>query len=313
MRPLTVQEENISYVGKRVSLVSVIIPCYKQAHFLDQAIGTVLVQTYSDFEIIVVDDGSPDHTSDVVRRYSQAQYIVQANQGLAAARNRGIEASKGEFLVFLDADDHLLPNHFAACLRAFEATPEAALVCGTYRFFGGVSRHASHDCWPLPDHFGTLLRWNFIGPPHAAMFNREAVSRVGGFRRGVQGCEDYDLYLRLARQHRIHCHHEMIAEYRRHELQMSQQWGLMLSSAVRVLRSQRGYLRRDPAYHEAYRMGLKRWQHNYGVPLVWQMIGNVRSRQWERAIADLRVLLRYYPQGLLVPLQEKARRFACRA
>ena len=293
-----------------MSLVSVIIPCYKQAHFLGQAVATVLQQTYSDFEIIVVDDGSPDHTSEVVRGFPHLQYIVQTNQGLAAARNRGIQASKGEFLVFLDADDRLLPNHFETCLRAFDKTPDVALVCGTYRFFGSVSRNASHSCEPLPDHFGTLLRWNFIGPPHAAMFSREAVSRVGGFRKGVQGCEDYDLYLRLARHHRVYCHHEMIAEYRRHASQMSQQWGLMLSSAVRVLKSQRGYLQGHPAYREAYRLGLRRWQYNYGIPLVWQMIGNVRNRQWERAVTDLKVLLHYYPQGLLVPLREKCRRIA---
>jgi hypothetical protein len=140
------------------------------------------------------------------------------------------------------------------------------------------------------------------------MFNREAVSRVGGFRKGVQGCEDYDLYLRLARQHPVHCHHQLVAKYRRHDAQMSQQWGLMLSSAVRVLRSQVGYLHRDPSYREAYRMGLKQWQHNYGIPLVWQMVGNVRGRKWDRAIRDLGVLLQYYPHGLLVSLQEKVRR-----
>ncbi|MEP6888554.1 MAG: glycosyltransferase [Nitrospirales bacterium] len=291
-----------------MSVVSVIIPCYRQAHFLDQAIDSVLEQTYPDTEVIVVDDGSPDQTSEVVRRYPQVEYIVQANQGLAAARNRGIEASKGEYLVFLDADDHLLPNHFGASLRAFQLKPDAALVCGSYRLFGSIARDAQHNCDLLPDHFGTLLRWNFIGPPHVAMFKREVVSRLGGFRRGVQGCEDYDLYLRIAREHRIHCHHEVIAEYRRHESQMSQQWGLMLFSAVHVMKSQVEHLQRHPAYHEAYCTGLRQWQRAYGVPLVWQMIGNARSRKWGRAFKDLEVLLRCFPQGLLVPLKEKVRR-----
>ncbi len=291
-----------------MSVVSVIIPCYKQAHFLDEAIASVREQAYPDSEVIVVDDGSPDHTSEVVRRYPQVQYIVQANQGLAASRNRGIEASKGEYLVFLDADDHLLPNHFSAGLRAFQRKPEAALVCGRYRLFGSIARDARHNCDAFPDHYGSLLQWNFIGPPIAAMFKREVVSRLGGFHREVPGCEDYDLYLRIARQHPIHCHHEMIAEYRRHETQMSQRWDLMLSSGIRVLRSQRKHLRRDAAYREAFSRGLVRWQRAYGDPLVWQMIGNLRTGRRAQAMNQLKVLLRCYSLGLLLPIKEMMRR-----
>ena len=95
--------------GLKTPLVSVVIPCYNQAHFLGEAIESVLKQTYKHFEIVVVDDGSTDNTSEVARRYSGIRCIEQANQGLSAARNTGIRESKGEYLVFLDADDRLRP------------------------------------------------------------------------------------------------------------------------------------------------------------------------------------------------------------
>src|SRR5215212_9690625 len=91
-------------------LVSVVIPCYNQAHFLSEAIESVLAQTHPNFEIIVVDDGSTDNTSEVAARYPGVRHIRQDNQGLAAARNTGLRESKGTCLVFLDADDRLLPN-----------------------------------------------------------------------------------------------------------------------------------------------------------------------------------------------------------
>src|SRR5919107_192619 len=110
--------------GRRVGtdLVSVVIPCYNQAHFLSEAIESVLAQTYPYFEIIVVDDGSTDNTSEVAGRYSGVRCIRQDNQGLSGARNSGLRHSKGEYLVFLDADDRLLPQALEVgleCLRAY--------------------------------------------------------------------------------------------------------------------------------------------------------------------------------------------------
>src|SRR6266496_4166301 len=92
-----------------VSLVSVVIPCYNHAHFLSEAIESVMAQTWQQFEVIVVDDGSVDNTREVALRYSGVRYIRQTNQGLSASRNTGLRHSNGNFLVFLDADDRLRP------------------------------------------------------------------------------------------------------------------------------------------------------------------------------------------------------------
>src|ERR671912_965329 len=109
-------------------LVSVVIPCYNQAHFLGEAIESVLSQTYPHFEIVVVDDGSTDNTQEVAARYPGVRYIRQENQGLAGARNAGIRRSNGSYLVFLDADDRLLPEALEVGLEHLNAHPECAFV-----------------------------------------------------------------------------------------------------------------------------------------------------------------------------------------
>ncbi|PYX11479.1 MAG: hypothetical protein DMG84_23855 [Acidobacteria bacterium] len=113
-------------------LVSVIIPCYNQAHFLHEAIESVLAQSYPNFEIIMVNDGSTDSTADVVRRYSPVRYVYQENAGLSSARNTGLKKSRGEYVVFLDADDRLLPEALQVgidCLRDVDSFSRMACLC----------------------------------------------------------------------------------------------------------------------------------------------------------------------------------------
>jgi len=104
-------------------LVSVVIPCYNQAHFLGEAIESVLAQSYPNFEIIVVDDGSTDDTSEVARRYPGVRLVRQENKGLSGARNAGLAHSEEEYVVFLDADDRLLPDALETVLEHLEAHP----------------------------------------------------------------------------------------------------------------------------------------------------------------------------------------------
>jgi glycosyltransferase involved in cell wall biosynthesis len=288
-------------VGSETPRISVIIPCYKHAGLLPEAIESVLAQTYPYHEIVVVDDGSPDDTSAVAGQFSTygVRCLRQANAGLAHARNAGIRATTGPYLVFLDADDRLLPSHFELSLRAFRECPQAAFVCGNFRFMG-ENAHAGHvhRCTPVPDHYGALLRRNFIGPPHAVMFRRDVVVRVGGFRPELKASEDYDLLLRLARRYPIYCHHEVVAEYRRYSSQMSQKWDLMLSTQLAVLRCQWQEVRGHPLYEEAYREGMQVCRDYYGEQALWRMVALARSSDYKAALRYFRVLARWYPKGL---------------
>src|SRR6266436_3475630 len=115
-------------------LVSVIIPCYNQAHFLHEAIDSVLAQTYSNREILVVDDGSSDATAAVARSYPHVRYVYQENAGPSAARNTGLKQTRGEYLVFLDADDRLLPEALEVGVDCLRQRSKCAFAFGRCRF-----------------------------------------------------------------------------------------------------------------------------------------------------------------------------------
>jgi len=292
-------------MDRHLPVISVVIPCFKQAHFLSEAIASVLAQTFADHEIVVVDDGSPDDTSEVTGRYRCVKYVRQDHLGGEVARNRGIEESRGRYLVFLDADDRLLPHHFETSLKAFHAHPEVAFVCGDYQWFGGDDTWHVHQCTPMPDHYATLLRFNFIGALQCAMFRRDVIARVGGFRVGMRACQDQELYLRIARQYPIYCHHEVVAEYRRHESQLTGNAARMLRMSMIMLRWQRPYIRGKPQYEEAYRSGVQFRQRLYGGTIFWGLVSAVKAGRWREATEAFLTLVRFHPRGLFGPIVQR--------
>jgi glycosyltransferase involved in cell wall biosynthesis len=113
-------------------MVSVIIPAYNQGHYLGEAIQSVLSQTYQDFEVLVIDDGSTDNTAEIARSFSdpRIQYIYQDNRGLSGARNTGIRHARGEYLTYLDSDDQFLPEKLELLTPNLKPTLELGLVAG---------------------------------------------------------------------------------------------------------------------------------------------------------------------------------------
>lgn len=219
------------------SSVSVIIPCFNQAHFLSAAIESVVRQSHRNLEIIVVDDGSTDETAAVAAAYPQVKLIRQSNRGVAVARNRGLRESVGEFLVFLDADDLLLQDALRVGLDSLAAHPSAAFVYGYGQFINAASEPLRTPRQPRVrrNHYRQLLRRNYIWSVGAAMFRRAVVD---GFRAGVDGCADWDLFLRIVRQHKIHCHGKIVFQYRRHDANMSGNGELMAQATLDLFRSQ---------------------------------------------------------------------------
>ncbi|MFL6183180.1 MAG: glycosyltransferase family 2 protein, partial [Actinomycetes bacterium] len=179
----SIEKATAAHFISEVALVSVIIPSYNHAHYLGQAIGSVLSQSYRNFEIIVVDDGSTDETSEVASRYERVRIVRQENRGLSGARNRGLREAKGEYVVFLDADDKLLPGALEAGLRCFEAHPECAFVSGTSRPIAedGALLSQRSDTVVEGDHYLKLLRRNYIGMHATVMYRRSVFDDVGGF------------------------------------------------------------------------------------------------------------------------------------
>lgn len=289
-------------------VVSVVIPCWNQGGFLGDAIESVLAQTYRHVEIIVVDDGSTDCTAAVAARFPCVRCISQQNQGLAAARNAGLARSTGDLVVFLDADDRLLPDALEIGARRMTADTRLAFVAGRSRFIAA-------DGTPLgtlqPRRGGApylaLLRRNTIRNPAMVMFRRRVLEAVGGFDPRVNACADYDMYLRISRAYPVVFHEAVVAEYRKHAENMSLDAGLMLRQAVAVLKGQRPYAR-TPGRRAALRDGLRSVRTYYGDRLAAQIRDRVRSGAgWRRVAADLGTLLWWNPAGAFEHARRKVR------
>lgn len=292
--------------------VSVVIPCYNQARFLGEAIESVLRQGYPHVEVVVVDDGSPDNIAEVVARYPQVRVVQQENSGLAAARNAGLRESQGEYVVFLDADDVLLPDALVSGVKSFATHPECAFVYGHCVYI-------ADDGSPLPtprqqqqgevvDHYETLLRFGcHIWVPAIVMFRRAILTSAGGFNCDVNPSADYDSYLRLARVFPVHCHGKAIAAYRQHGASMSRNAGVMLKHVLTVHRAQRSHVKGNERYEEAYRKGLDVIRHHYGELIVESMRTNTRARRWRRATGDLLTLTRCCPRDAARHVYRKLR------
>ena len=262
-------------------------------------------------EIIVIDDGSPDDTRDVALSYP-GPLSGRRIRGLSAARNTGIRESTGDFLVFLDADDRLIPNGLETGLKSLRRNPGAAVVVGKHR-------RISAEGLPLPtaelrnvekDHFVELLRGNCtIACPASVMYRRSVFDHLGGFDTTVNPVSDYDLYLRIAQKFPIYCHTDCVAEYRRHGENMSSNQMLMLEHITRVLRSQLKGIGGNKEYEEACRTGLEFYQRLYRIPVLVERMGlAARKRDWSGTLRDMLLLLWSDPRVFTETMGGKVRR-----
>jgi glycosyltransferase involved in cell wall biosynthesis len=279
-------------------LVSVVIPCYRQAHYLPGAIESVAAQTHPCVETIVVDDGSPDDTGKVVARYPQVHYVRQRNKGLSAARNAGLARSRGAYIAFLDADDRLTPAALASGARELSAHPESAFVAGAHRLIDahGESVPGEPREPVTSDHYRELLKGNFIWCPASVLYRRSVFQAVGGFDTSLKSAEDYDMYLRIARVFSVRTHGEVVAEYRFHSSGMSRNTARMLKFTVKVLRAERRRVRGLPALEAACFTGIEAYQTLYGMPLIREIAVHLRRRRWKDVVPESLVALQYYPR-----------------
>ena len=186
-----------------VPSVSVVIPTYNRRDLVQRAIQSVFDQTYRDFEIVVVDDGSTDGTGAAVEGREQIRYLRQANAGPASARNLGIRHARGEFIAFLDSDDVWLPDFLAAQIDVLSRFPEVALVCAR----SSVGQKEAKD-FPLRrdlvvgDLYAKLYERSFVRTP-AAVVRKSCLDRIGCFNESYRWSEDHDLWLRIASRYPI--------------------------------------------------------------------------------------------------------------
>jgi glycosyltransferase involved in cell wall biosynthesis len=288
-----------------VSLVSIVIPSLNYGHFLAEAADSVVAQTHGEIELIVVDYGSSDDTPLVAARYPQALFLQCENRGLGTARNEALQVLTGEFVMFLDADDKLVPDAVATAVACLEARPDCVFAYGHQRFFdesGPVERRGGGPagCLQEKDAYAWMLRTNSpLRNTGAVLYRQSFLRDAGGFAPDLNGCEDVDLNLRLARMHPICCNDRTVLMTRVHESNMTHQWGNMLAKTITAQRRQRAYVAKHPEYRKDYQAGLSLACSYWGRHLVDETVAELGAGSFRAAVRGLLTLARWHPRGLL--------------
>ncbi len=222
-------------------MVSIIIPAYKAAGFIGATIDSVFAQTYRDFEIIVVNDGSPDtaELETALAPYSdRIVYLKQQNLGLAGARNTGLSEARGDLVALLDADDLWLPTYLEEQTRYLAEHPEVDLVYCDAELFGdpvyeGKRFMSICPSEGKPDSRGLISRTCHV---FVSVTARTAALRAVGFDQELRSCEDFDCWLRFAAAgYQIGYQRKVLVRYRKHPESLSADPTWMAQSSLRVL------------------------------------------------------------------------------
>ncbi len=252
--------------------VTVVVTTYQHAHWIGAALASVTAQTRPVDEVVVVDDGSTDDPAAVVAQWPGVVLVRQENRGLSAARNTGLRAATSSHVLFLDADDLLTPVAVAAGLHCAARHAGAAFVYGAHRRVDGEGRPLGGRRYSPAgtEPRATLLRGNAVAMHATALYRRDVLLAAGGFDEGLRRCEDYDLYLRLARDHPVASHPVETALYRWHGQNMSSRAAGMLTTVLAVHARHRPGPAEPADLHRAWDDGERAWRDHYAREVLEQ-------------------------------------------
>jgi len=272
---------------------SIIMAAYNHAEYIGAAIDSILAQTWQDYELVVVDDGSVDRTKEIVSRYGEPiHYVYQENQGQGGARNTGIAHARGKYVCFLDDDDLWLPNYLQTVMSVLEARPEVGALyaaCQMIDSSGNRLPQTISRVVPPERMYDTLVEGGWF-PPLVVTVRKAVLDAVGPLDVSLRGTDDWELWLRVARQHVFLGIPDVVALYRIHEGGLSANVEHMLCDKKRALAKHfgpdKGSLATWPAiqrraYGSAYRL----------AALACLESHNVADGQ-----SHLRRAFEYYPQ-----------------
>jgi len=270
--------------------VSVIIPAHNQAHYLGHALHSVLAQTLPDWEAIVIDDGSTDHTREVVAGFDdpRVRYLYQANQGLSGARNTGVRAAAGAYLAFLDSDDELEPDFLAVCVQALNADRALGAVHTATRFIDESSRVlpqvGAHTL--SGEAFRRKLRQGGFFPVISVLARAACVREAGLFDTALTSLEDWDLWLRIVDRHPMRGLPQALVRYRVYPGSMSTNPSRMLANRLAVIAKHVGEPTGDPAtwpattremYGHAYRVSALEHLQQHQTEASWALLSRAMT------------------------------------
>lgn len=261
-----------------MATVDIIIPAYNAARFLPAAIDSVETQTFKDWRILLVDDGSTDNTAEVVSPYrtrlgEKLKYIRQANAGLPAARNTAIRNAASPFLALLDADDVWLPWRLDESLKSFENRPQAGLGYGMIRYIDQDGNTTDWQDRKQKNGEGRIASHIYMRkvnlPCPTITFRRECVETVGLFDEAMRATEDRDMWLRIALKYEVCFVNRVIAHYRISANQMS-------SDPYRMLKAQLHFVEKHYAAP-----GCGWWKRRVALGLIYKQQADALSARGE--------------------------------
>jgi glycosyltransferase involved in cell wall biosynthesis len=287
--------------------VSVAITTFNQAPYIGDAIRSVLRQSYTNIEIIVVDDGSVDETPDVVAHFGHdVRYVRQKNRGVAGARNRAVEASRGELVAFLDGDDLWEPGKLARQVELYDRYPNVGLIAGDVLLFDGARTlwerllggmiFASNDApYVIGEFYLDFLARNPISTTSQVMVPAAVLRHVGPSCETLSVASDYELYLRIARRYPIAFINEVLTRWRYLETSVSGRtdlrmvrWSDAMLEALRIhapeapasvqplIQRRLAELERDVAW-SAYQLGCH-GERRLARRFLWHLVTRGRMR-----------------------------------
>lgn len=276
--------------------VSVVVPTYNRADLILQTLQSVLAQTFTDYEIIVIDDGSTDNTAEILRELIETgkiQYVWQENQGESAARNQGLRLARGEYIAFLDSDDLWLPQKLEAQVSYLDAHPEIGLAQSCFSKFDhatGKDLGTRNSAWfsgrIYPE---ILMHWSDLMATDAILIRAEALERVGGFDENLRRAEDLDLWRRISRYYPFAAMSETLTKVRVHSDSVS-------ANKTKASESFRVYLEKafadDPSLSIEFRKKALARMYAY---MAYNQIGNASGNQIQSVRQDARNAITNFP------------------
>jgi glycosyltransferase involved in cell wall biosynthesis len=240
--------------------ISVNIPVFNDEKYIRQTLDSVLGQTFSDLEVVIVDDGSTDGTAAIIKGYRdpRLKYYYQRNQGIGAARNRALKESSGEYIAFLDHDDLWLPAKLEKQMALLEKDSSLGLVFCDTTFFndrGDMYSIYADRKPPRGRVFDEILSWYFLSC-ETVVIRQAVLAQVGEFPPQMMMAEEYDLFLRIAYKYPIDYVDEPLAKYRIHEKNYS--WGKELQAIEEEAEAVRNLRRRFPEVEQRHAAGLQK-------------------------------------------------------
>ena len=250
--------------------VSVIMPAYNAEKYLVEAIDSILNQTFTNFELIIINDGSTDNTAKIVEKYVQQDNRIhfinnKENKGLIAVLNEGLDAACGEYIARMDSDDISLPDRFAKQVKYMDKHPECGLLGTCYKMFGD-----SNEVIMLPKQVTIIDMLTGGWVAHPTVMMRKSIMDKYHFRYDSDyvAAEDYDLWTRLVQVTEVHNLQEVLLNYRWHGENVSiTKAEIQKQNVIRIQRNVANILVNNRAIFDKYFKSV-RWLYFLGIPII---------------------------------------------